>query len=373
MKQRSLLLFEESIKSPIARKNYLRHITYFLKFTKIKDYDGLIQVPNEQMETMIQDYVFHLKQTINPNSVPIYMTGIKHFFIMNRVKIFWDLIQKMYPEHVKKSGQKAWSDIHIRKMIEYSNSARNKALIHFMASAGARIGVHNYPLQVQHLKDTGDGCRAILIYAGEIDEYWAFLTPEATRALEDSFEERRKDNEKFYPDTPIFRKKYVLGIEKSVQLSRNAAISVITRLVSRAKITRVKVNKKNFDIQLDHGFRKRFNIILKLENSINSNIAEKILGHSVTIPLDGTYLPAEDERVIEKCFTEFKKAIPQLTIDNSLRKQAEIDRLEEEKNDSKYQSIKIKALETQIAELDTLKEDHEKIMAWIERQENKKA
>jgi len=37
----------------------------------------------------------------------------------------------------------AWTDEHIRKMIEFSNSARNKALIHFMASTGARIGIPN--------------------------------------------------------------------------------------------------------------------------------------------------------------------------------------------------------------------------------------
>jgi len=225
---------------------------------------------------------------------------------------------------VKRGGQKAWTDEHVRKMLEYSNSKRNKALIHFMASTGARIGIHNYPLQMQHLKNMGDGCRAVLIYAGEPDEYWSFLTPEATKYLQDYFDQRTQDNEKFFPDTPIFRNEYQLGIQKAKQIKRNTAIAVMWRLIKTAKIQRNRVNK-NYDIQLDHGFRKRFNIILKLENDINSNIAEKIMGHSVSIPLDGTYLPAQDERVIQKCFTEFKKAIPQLTIDDSERKQALLD------------------------------------------------
>jgi len=358
MKQRSLLIFEESIKSSKSKKNYLYHIKYLLKFSKIKDYDGLIKVPTEQMQTILEDYVMYLKRTVNPNSVPIYMTGIKHFFVMNRVRIYWEIIQKMYPEQVKRSGQKAWSDQHVQKMIQFSNSARNKALVHFMASTGARIGIHDYPLQMQHLKDMGEGCRAILIYAGETDEYWAFLTPEANRHLEDYFEQRKQNNEKFYPDTPIFRTEYRLGIEKTKQLQRNPAIGAITRLVHKAKIRRERVNKKNFDIQLDHGFRKRFNIILKLENDINSNIAEKIMGHSVSIPLDGTYLPAQDERVIQKCFTEFKKAIPQLTIDDSERKQALLDvalkektELEQQRQQNQNLEERIEKQEKQIKEL----------------------
>ena len=225
--QRSLLIFEESIKSPASRKTYRQHIKWFLKFTKIKDYDGLLKVPTEEMQTILEDYVMHLKKTINPNSVPVYMTGVKHFFVMNRVRLFWEIIQKMYPEKIKRAGQRAWTDEHVRQMIEFSNSKRNKALVHFMASTGARIGIHNYSLQMQHLKDMGDNCRAVLLYSGEPDEYWAFLTPEATQYLQDYFDQRTQDSEKFYPDTPIFRTDYMLGIQKAKQITRNAAIAVI--------------------------------------------------------------------------------------------------------------------------------------------------
>jgi len=322
MKQRSLLVFEESIKSPETRNNYIVHLKKFLEFSKIKEYDSLTKVESDQLQMILEDYVMYLKKTVSPNSVSTYMTGIKHFLIMNRVQVYWEIIQKMYPEQIKKSGQKAWTDAHIRTLVEYSNSARNKAIIHFMASTGARIGVHNYPLHMQHLKDMGDGCKAVLIYAGDKDEYWAFLTPEATQYLQEYFDQRKQDNEKFYPDTPIFRHVYRLGIEKAKQANKRTVVSMIFRLIKTSKIKRVKVNSKNYDTHMDHGFRKRFNIILKLENDVNSNIVEKIMGHSVSIPLDGTYLPAQDERVIQKCFTEFKKAIPQLTIDDSKRKQA---------------------------------------------------
>ena len=86
------------------------------------------------------------------------MTGVKHFFTMNLVKVYWEIIQKMYPQRVKQSGRKAWTNEQIQKMIDFNNSKRNKAIIHFLASTGARIGVFNYPLQMKHVKDMGDGC-----------------------------------------------------------------------------------------------------------------------------------------------------------------------------------------------------------------------
>lgn len=104
--QRSILVFESTIKSKATLQTYGQHVKWFLKFTKIKDYDSLLEIPVDQLQTIIEDYVMHLKKTINPNSVPVYMTGVKHFFIVNRIRIYWEIIQKFYPEKVKRGGQK---------------------------------------------------------------------------------------------------------------------------------------------------------------------------------------------------------------------------------------------------------------------------
>jgi len=343
--QRSILLFESGIKSAEARKNYKFHLKAFLAFTKIKDYDSLTKVSPDLLQELLEDYVMHLKKTINPNSVSTYMTGLKHFFVMNRVKVYWEIIQKMYPEQVKKSGQKPWTDEDIQKLLEYSTSQRNKAIVLFMASTGARIGIHNYPLQMQHLRDMDDGCKTVVIYAGDKDEYWAFLTPEATKYLQDYFDQREDDNEKFYPDTPIFRHTYRLGFEKTKQVNKGAAVSMISRLIKTAKIKRVKINSKNYDKHMDHAFRKRFNTILKINNDVNSNIAEKIMGHKNG--LDGVYFVP----TIEQCFAEFRKAIPQLTVSDSARKQAELDKVRQEKSELQRATSSNKRLQTQIDQI----------------------
>ncbi|MFB5627228.1 MAG: integrase, partial [Nitrosarchaeum sp.] len=58
--------------------------------------------------------------------------------------------------------------------------------------------------------------------------------------------------------------------------------------------------------------------IMKLENSVNANIAEKIMGHKNG--LDGVYfMPTR-----QQCFKEFVKGIAQLTVDAKERQKIQI-------------------------------------------------
>jgi len=91
-------------------------------------------------------------------------------------------------------------------------------------------------------------------------------------------------------------------------------------------VERVKVGCR-FDKALLYGFRKRFNTILKLDNDINSNIAEKLMAHKNG--LDGTYLKPTKEQ----CFAEFVKAIPALTLDKSDMLQMKLDEFEKHRDD----------------------------------------
>jgi len=89
---------------------------------------------------------------------------------------------------------------------------------------------------------------------------------------------------------------------------------------------------------MDHGFRKRFNTILKLKNEVNSNVAEKLLGHKNG--LDGVYLkPTRDQ-----CFTEFRKAISDLMIDDSERQRLKIEQLQQEKSELEQYRTKVDEL-----------------------------
>lgn len=90
--------------------------------------------------------------------------------------------------------------------------------------------------------------------------------------------------------------------------------------MKKAGVARQKVNTKNYDKAVNYGFRKRFNTILKLNNEVNSNVAEKLMAHKNG--LDGRYLtPTREE-----CFKEFRKAISDLTINQTKRQEIEIEK-----------------------------------------------
>ncbi len=338
MKPRSLLKFQESIKSEKTLKNYSDHLRRFCDYYKILDSDELLSFDIERLQIMIEDYVIHLKNTINPNSVPIYMTGVRHFCIMNRLMIHWEIVNKMFPEKIKRAGSLFWKTEQVQKMLESTSSKRNRALVHFLASTGGRIGVLDYDLKLKHLVEMPNSCKAILLYPDSKDEYWAFLTPEASQLLNEYFDERKHDHEEFTPETPLFRIVYQLGIAKSKQLHSAGAKTIIYRLINKSRVERTRVNR-HFDIQMDHGFRKRFNTILKLENDVNSNIAEKIMGHKNG--LDGVYF----KPTREQCFTEFLKAVPELTISPVERQKMIIENQQREISELDTSNEKIERLE----------------------------
>src|SRR5438309_7279275 len=114
--------------------------------------------------------------------------------------------------------------------------------------------------------------------------------------------------------------------------------NIIYRALGHARIKRTKQGNV-YDIQLDMGFRKRFNTILKLNNEINSNIVEKLMAHKRG--LDGAYLkPTRDQ-----CFFEFSKAIPDLTISSEEKQKQRMEQQEQKISDLEMDKEKISHLE----------------------------
>ena len=300
--ERSMILFEESIKSEYTKDLYRINLKRFMKFSNIKSNYELSSISSIQLQQMLEDYIIELRHSINPNSIPVRFTGLRHFCIMNRKNINWDIIHKLFPEKQKRTGHKSWTTNDIQNMLECSTSIRTKALIHFFASTGARIGVFDHELKFKHTKKMNNGCIAIKLYAGHMEEYWSFLTPQSRNAFEHYCIYRIKRGELLTKDSPLFTS-YDLKKQITVRAIKNITFNII-------KKSNVKRNLEGnrYDIQMHHGFRKRFNTILKLNNSINYNISEKLMGHKNG--LDGVYfVPTLDE-----LFTEFKKAIHDLRI-----------------------------------------------------------
>jgi integrase/recombinase XerD len=298
------------------------------------------------------NYTRHLVKRVggkdlSANTVPKMFRGIRWLLNSNYREhdIKWKPIEALFPKSVKRSGYKAWSSEQIELMLENTNVIRNKAIIHFQASTGGRIGVHDHPLLMKHLvvmEWNEQKCYAVLLYADEDetveekdlrdiqddvqsgDSYWSFLTPEATDNLDVYFDQRKRRGELLTPDRPIFTDDTLRINLNSKQISEANITSLIYRIINNVPQLERKKKGRRYDIQMNHGFRKRTNTILKLESTINSNIAEKILGHKNG--LDGVYLAPTRQQ----CFKEFVKGIHELTISETARKQIIIEQKEKE-------------------------------------------
>lgn len=298
-----MLLFDESIKSKYTKKNYSCHLRQFKKFAEIGSTDNFLLIPQNDLQHLLEDYLIELKRTAHPNSIPSKFQGIKHFCVMNGIIINWNIIYKMFPQKQKTQNLRSYTDEEIQNLLSATNNKRNQAIIHFLASTGARIGVFDHDLSIKHIKQMSNDCIAIRLYAEEIEEYWAFLTPQATNALNRYHFLRKQKGEIFCTDTPIFTS---TGLSLN-QLGWNGVRTVMYRAISKSDILRSKHNDR-YNVQINHGFRKRFNTILKLNNSVNYNIAEKLMGHKNG--LDGVYFTP----TLNELFTEFIKIIPVLEI-----------------------------------------------------------
>jgi len=321
-------------------ESYTYYLNRFMSFASDEmkvplDYDSLASIVHGKMQILVEDYIMTLKKRVNPNSIPTFYYPIQSFCEANEIDLRWKKIRKLFPAKIKVSGDQPYTTDDIQSMLSVTPQLRNKAILHFLASTGCRVGAL-IDLKIRHLSDI-ENCKSVLIYEDSTEEYITFLTPDASVALEKYFEKRRQDNEELTQSSPVFRAKYIIGNQPVKPISYKGLTNVVIRSALKANL-RDDSKKKNgrFSKQIDHAFRKRFNTILKLNNSVNSNITEKLLGHKRG--LDGVYL----KPTIDEMFIEFKKAIPELTVDGTARKQAELDKEREEKTELEKKSLRVK-------------------------------
>jgi integrase len=343
--QRSLQVFEESIKSDVTRKGYKKRLETFLKFTKIKNYDSLVKTDPKTLQKLVENYIIQLKQKhrlgiLRANSFNMYLAPIDLFFTQNDIILNFKKVKRMFPQREKLTGEQPFTTDDITKMLKNSN-LRWRAIIHFLASTGVRPGAI-FDLKLKDVKEMEDGCMAVKIYADDPQEYWVFLTPEATRALKEYFDKRTFHGEKMNSESLVFRNHYreAMAWHNVKKISSTSFYTTLAKIQEKAGIRkRFSLTKERHDKRIVYGFRKRYNTAMKLKKEVNSNIAEKLMGHKNG--LDGVYFTP----TIEECFEEFKKVVPELTISDELRQKMLIKQQEKKITELERNQMKIQHLE----------------------------
>ena len=317
--ERSLLLFKESVKSKQSFETYLVRLKMFMKYHGFTSYDQIVIQPN--LQELFEDWVIAQKQRVNPNGLATYYYGVKGFFDANEIELNYKKIKKFFPQKIKKSGRKPYTTQQIKQLVDSQTNIRNKAIIHFVASSGIRIGALE-GLKVKHLLDMPLGCKAVCVYEGSLEEHWTFITPETSKFLEQYFKKRTSDGESLTPHSPVFRdtfRKYTVH-RHAIPLKRKSFGNIITNALRRSGVNLPKNNGRHETMSW-HGMRKRFVTILKNEVGIQNAVVERLVGHKVyqedgiRIDLDDSYF----RPTLDELFDKYKLAIHALTLDDMTR------------------------------------------------------
>jgi len=334
----SLSLFHSGIKSDKTRVLYDRYLKYFKDFVNIKSYDDLLEIELKQLQSMLQSFVMNdrekgrVAQSINGK-----LSALRLFFEMNDVVgLNWLKLRKMIPEKRKNTGGKPYTTKQVEILVNSTKTLGYRAIIHFMSASGVRVGA----FEELRIKDVftpdfdSHGCKAVLVYADSIHEYHTFIHQEAVQVLDDYLKFRKNQGEEITPDSWLF----CSPIDSSKHYQQGAITSTMSRHVKRV-LGREQANRDRYEIMSCHGFRKRFVTICKDNDQVNISLAEKLVGHSVTVPLDNSY----HKPLLERLFVEYSKHIPQLVIDDKYRLELELEKSKDK--DDEIASLKNTILE----------------------------
>ncbi len=319
--------FNDAIRRETTRRSYHYYLNEFMRFAKLTDYDEIAKKETDDIQKLLENWVRELKKrNLEPNTISTKLDAIELFLEMNKKIWYKKIVRKMLPDSDRVAGGDVpFTTEDIARLKQVAKKPRDIAVIDFLASTGVRPGCLSDPvLRLKHLEDMPQDCKAVKVYDGSRDGYWAFLTPEATESLNRYLKWRKFNGEELGPDSVLF-KTYENPHKKKDHLGADSVRQMLVNLLKLAGIERKKT-KNRYDKAIVYGFRKRFNGILKMNNDVNSNIAEKLMAHKNG--LDGNYL----KPTREQCFVEFVKAITELTISDEARDKAKIADLEKEKS-----------------------------------------
>jgi len=340
-KPRCLTLFEESCRSDATRRTYTQLLNYFLKWVN-KDHESLLLLPSDQLQILLEDYMLYCKRRYKKKGILTRYSAIEKFLFVNDRTVNKRKLMMFLPEE-EKNRQRAITGKECVDLISHSSSNRVRAIIHLFASTGCRPEA----LSNVRLTDVGqmpEECLSIVLYAGTRNELTTFTHQEASKAVNQYLEERKEKGELLRPESFLIRKMSFIVNEKTPKpVSINSLESTLNHAMNQAGIKRKKIDENRYDLAVCGGFRKRFNTIFKMNPNISYSVGEMFMDHKVRLE------PNYTKPTKEQLFEEYKKAIPELIINEeeklkieSKSKDKHIERLESEKD------VQMKSMQAQI-------------------------
>jgi len=303
--------------------------------TLAKLFVNLARKDPELAKKIITAYVKQMRKLVeedkmSANTLPNYVKPIKAFLEINGVAIHWKSVYKLYPRASPEADDRAYTREEIQRMLEVCNDVTDKVIVLMSSSGGFRVESWNFFKwkDVVFFKNSDGSFKgaALLVYRGDPEHYWTFITPESCKMLELYKELWKSQTGKYpMPDDPLLK---ITKQRKIIRLEAPGVKRRLDKIVRKIGLrTSLPNGKRRYEVQLSHGFRKYFNTMMR-RAGVNFLDKEDMMGHSVGLERHYERYSEEDfER-----FSEYQKAIPYLTISNEERLRLKNNQLEDEKS-----------------------------------------
>jgi hypothetical protein len=380
------MMFKYSIRSELTRKYYERRLRRFFDFIQF-------EIEIEDVGKRCNDYAENAKSNIDSTLNQIitflhfqkgrvenkeitaatlknFVKSLKVFCDSADIAIAWKKITKGLPKGRQASNDRAPTIDEIRKLLEYPDR-RIKPVVLTMASSGIRLGAWDL-LQWKHVSPMLNENEEIIaaklcIYAGDIEQYYTFITTEAYGALKDWMDFRASYGEKISGNSWLMRDIWqTTNIDYGAKWGlatnpKKLKSSGIKRLLERSLWEQgirqpLKDGEKRHEWKAAHGFRKFYKS--RSEQVMKPINVEITMGHD--IGLSASYYKPTEREVLE----DYLKAVDLLTINgDKLVLQKQVTELKEKSKDNEY-IIKAKLQEKD----DEVRNMKDQIMALQEAQ-----
>jgi len=349
-------LYLFALKSPLTREKYQKRIEKFFDFigmkgetieeksfyfVKLTEIEGNQWVFNSVLKFMMYQLERVNKKEIVGSTVQNYLKSIKLFCEMADINIQWRKITRGLPKGKSYADDRIPTDEEVQRLLEYPDR-RIKTIVYTMTSSGIRLGAWDYLRwgNIKPIEKEGIGVVAakMIVYEGEDEEYFTFISQEAFLALNDWIQYRQKSGEIIDENRWLMRDLWDTGALKEgkgfVTKPKRLASSGIKRLIERAIWAqglrkKLENGKKRHPYATIHSFRKWFKTRCEIAGMKPINI-EKLLSHSIGIS-NSYYRPTENELL-----EDYLKCIDLISLDKENKLQKQLHKYVDKNNEETY-------------------------------------